>query len=180
MPAASRLAAAVVTAAALGAIAGNAAAQSPLSDTARLEGQYSLTGTITSAFHVRDETVGQTVVRSWTFSPQCAAGPCETVTLTRQRATGIDVVPLHLVAPDQYSGSGRFYAPLKCRGRRNARGQSVPFTVTVDIVNAVLEGNTPVATQITATYTNRRRINRTKCVMPPAHDAAVYQGSRSG
>lgn len=179
MRAGLRLAAAVATAAALGA-APAARAQSPLTDTARLEGQFSMTGTITSAFHVHDESVGQSVLRSWRFTPQCPSGPCQTVALTRQRSTGSDVVMLDLVGADQYSGSGRFYAPLRCRGRRVARGQAVPFTITVEITNAVIEGDTPVATQINATYTNRRRINRTRCVMPPAHDAAVYQGARSG
>jgi hypothetical protein len=155
-----------------------AQAQSPLADTARLQGQFHLTGHVTAALGVRGERVGQPVQRTWTFLPTCPVGPCRTLALVRQRATGTDRLLLGLVAADYYSGTARFYAPLRCHGRVHRRGALVPFTVTAQITNAVLGGDgIPVATEIHATYTNRSRINRTRCVAAPAHDAAAYDGS---
>ncbi len=154
-----------------------AQAQSPLTNTARLEGQFQLTGRITVARHVLGEQVGETVIRTWAFTPLCPAGPCQFVALTRQRAAGTDSLVLHLTAADHYTGTGRFYAPLRCGKRIVAEGESVPFRIKVRIVNATLVNGVAVATQLNATYTNRKRTNLTRCVAVPGHDAAVFQGS---
>jgi hypothetical protein len=159
------------------ATAGPVAARSDVSTTARLADQFQLTGRITAARHVRGERVGATVLRMWTFTPLCAAGPCKRIRLSRQRAAGVDALVLNLRRADYYVGRGRFFAPVRCGGRRYARGESVPFTVTVRITGAVLSAGTAVATRIHATYTNRRRFNRTPCVVVPGHDAAVYRGT---
>jgi hypothetical protein len=154
--------------------------QSPLADTARLQGQFHLRGHVTAAVGVRGERVGQTILRTWTFVPTCSVGPCQTLALVRERAAGTDRMLLALVAADYYSGTASFYAPLRCHGRVQRRGALVPFTVTARITNAVLGGDgIPVATEIHATYTSRSRINRTRCVAAPAHDAAAYDGSRA-
>ncbi len=158
-------------------LAASALAQSPLADTARLQGSYALTGRITTARNVRGEHSGQTVLRTWTFTPLCPTGSCQQIGLTRQRAGGSDYVVLNLTAADQYSGTGLFYAPLRCGGRTVRRGESVPFSVTVEITDATSEAGGPVATAIDSTYTNRTRHNRTRCVAPPSHDAATYSGS---
>ena len=172
----------VAAAALLSAIgfAAAARAQSPLADTARLQGQFQMAGTITAARHVRGEHVGETVQRAWTFAPLCAVGPCQQISLSRQRAAGSDNVVLTLTSADNYAGSGVFYAPLRCNGRVVHRGVSVPFTITVQITNAAIQGGVPVATQLSATYTNRSRQNLTKCVAVPGHDAAMYQGNSTG
>jgi hypothetical protein len=154
-----------------------ARAQSPLADTARLQGQFELTGRITVAKRIRGEHVGETAFRTWTFSPLCAAGPCQTVALARRRQAGTDTLVLHLVSADRYSGRGRFYVPLRC-GRRTIRhGESVPFRIGVHITAAALDGGVPVATQLTASYVSRKRKNLTRCVARPGHDAAVYTGT---
>ena len=154
-----------------------ARAQSPLADTARLQGQFELTGRITVAKRISGEHVGETVVRTWTFSPLCDAGPCPTVAVTRQRQAGTDTLVLHLVSADRYSGRGRFYVPLRCGRRTIARGESVPFKIGVQITAAALEGGVPVATQLTVSYVNRKRKNLTGCVAKPGHDSAVYTGA---
>jgi hypothetical protein len=154
-----------------------ARAQSPVGATARLEGRFQLTGRITVARHVLGERVGQTVLRTWVFTPLCPAGPCQTVALTRQRAGGTDNLVLHLTTADNYTGTGTFYAPLRCGRRGYSRGESVPFTIRVQIMSATLVGGAPVAAGLSASYTNRRRINLTRCVAVPGHDAAVYQGN---
>jgi hypothetical protein len=152
-------------------------AQAPLAGTARLEGQFQLAGQITVARHVLGERVGETVVRTWIFTPRCAAGPCRSVALTRQRATGTDKLVLHLTATNHYSGTGKFFAPLRCGNRIVRKGESVPFTIQVQITGASLVNGVPVATQVSASYTNRKRTNLTLCVAVPGHDAAVYLGS---
>ncbi len=151
--------------------------RSPLRATARLEGPFQLIGRITAARHVLGERVGQTVVRTWTFTPRCAAGPCRTVALARQRTTGTDRLVLHLTATNRYTGTGRFYAPLRCGSRVYRRGESVPFRIRVHITATALAGGVPVATALTASYTNRKRTNLTRCVAVPGHDAAVYRGT---
>jgi 3-mercaptopyruvate sulfurtransferase SseA len=119
------------------------------------------------------------VLRSWTFTPLCASGGCEQVELVRQRQRGTDAIILDLRAPDNYVGQGRFFAPLRCGGRRHARGESVPFAIAVQITNARISAGQAVATQLQATYINPRRVNRTRCVAIPGHDAAAYAGTLS-
>jgi hypothetical protein len=154
-----------------------AGAQPPLANTARLQGQFEMTGRITVAKRIRGERVGQTVLRTWMFTPLCASGPCQTVSLTRQRQAGTDTLVLHLVSANSYSGSGRFYVPLRCGRRTIPRGESVPFKIRVQITDTALEAGVPVATQLTASYVNRKRKNLTRCVAKPGHDAAVYGGT---
>jgi hypothetical protein len=66
--------------------------------------------------------------------------------------------------------------PLRCAGRLYAQGEKVPFTIDVRITLAVPFGDQSVATRVSATYVNRRRINRTPCVAALGHDAASYHG----
>ncbi len=141
--------------------AATASAQ-PVVGTARLQGRFAMTGRITLATHIRGERRGQRVLRTWTFTPLCAAGGCDQVALARQRQTGIDNVVLTLRGTNDYVGEGQFFAPLTCGGRRYARGESVSFTVTVRITAMALLGGVPVATALHATYRNPERVNRTR------------------
>jgi hypothetical protein len=141
-----------------------ALAQSP---PAALQGSLQMTGTVTVAYHVRGEHVGQVVQRTWTFTPLCAAAPCATVRLVRQRATGTDTLTLNQTGPGTYAGAGEFFAPLRCMGRIYNPGQAVPFQITVRIA---------APGQITATYVNRSRNNLTPCIGILGHDAARYTG----
>jgi hypothetical protein len=172
-----RVAAWLVTAAAVLLSAGAAAAQVDPSTTARLEGQFTVSGQITVAVHIRGEHVGQTVMRSWTFTPLCPTRGCDQVQLRRNRGGGTDSVVLNLQSPDYYVGQGRFFAPVRCGGRRHARGESVPFTISVQITGARIVSGVAVATQVQASYVNPQRVNRTRCVAIPGHDAATYTGS---
>jgi hypothetical protein len=166
------------TATAIGAGApASAFAQSAPISAARLQGRFQLAGRITTAVNVAGERRRQTFSRIWTFTPGCAAGPCTSVTLTRPRAGGSDTVVLTERKPGQYAGRGQFYAPLRCRGRVNPRGELVPFEITVTITSAVVDSSGGVlAGRINAAYTNRGRRNLTRCVEPPSHDAATYHG----
>jgi hypothetical protein len=160
-------------------VPGPAAAAAPPPPTpanARLQGQFALSGRVTVAKNVRGERVGQTVSRTWTFTPSCATGVCSTIVLVRSRAAGSDQLVLRLRAPGYYVGSGGFFAPLSCGQHTWRRGSMVPFTITVRVTTAALAGSDVVATRISATYTNRSRSNRTSCVAVLGHDAAVYTG----
>ncbi len=168
--AASLLAAFIPSAAAVTAGAGT------LSGAARLEGSFALTGRVTVAVHMKAEHRGQLVARTWSFQPLCATGPCANVQLTRQRAAGTDTLTLHRVAPNYYRGGARFLAPLGCGGQLHAAGEAVPFTITVRVTASSGSSAGPIATKIRATYTGRTRLNLTRCVLPPSHDAAVYRG----
>jgi hypothetical protein len=143
---------------------------------AQLQGTFTLSGRVTAAAGVHGEHVGQAVSRTWTFTPVCSIGICATVTLVRQRAGGTDTLKLHRHGTGNYDGRGRFYAPLQCGRRVYQHGEAVPFTVTVRITAATQTTAGPVASAITATYTNLKRTNLTPCVVPPSHDAAVYSG----
>ena len=160
----------------LAAVAAPASAQAPLTDAARLGGQFQMTGRVTVARFIPGEQVGQQVQRTWTFTPLCPSGQCQQLTLARQRAGGVDTLTLQRKSPGRYAGSGRFYAPARCGSRTNPRGVSVPFSVTVQITGAAVVGGVPVATAIHATYVNPRRVNLTRCVLVAGHDAAVYDG----
>ncbi len=166
----------LVVLAAFGAPAGATAAVNPLLAGARLEGSFLLAGRITKATNVPGEHKGQTVSRTWTFTSSCATGPCSTVDLTRPRQAGTDRLVLVRTKPGTYQAFGSFYAPLRCGGRIKRRGELVPFTVTVTVSAAAQTQFGVFATRVNATYTNQLRINRTRCVAPPANDAAKYHG----
>ena len=128
---------------------------------------------ITVAHNVIGEHVGERLGRTWTFRPLCASGACAQVQLVRNRAGGADALTLEETTPGSYAGKGLFYAPLSCAGKRYARGESVPFRITVTVT---AESTTGFATAVTATYVNRSRRNLTRCVDVPGHDAAAYTG----
>jgi hypothetical protein len=153
-----------------------AAAVNPLIAGARLEGQFLLAGRITKATNVPGEHKGQTVSRTWTFASSCTKPPCRTVNLTRPRQAGTDRLALARTTPGVYRGTGSFYAPVRCGGQTDRRGELVPFTVTVTISAAAETQFGVIATRVNATYTNPRRINRTRCVANPGSDAASYHG----
>ena len=171
----------VAEALALGALAAPpvASAQSTSQSTAeaRLQGAFQLAGRVTTAVNVRGERRGQTVNRVWTFTPQCDAGPCATVLLSRPRAGGTDTVTLTQTTPGHYAGSAQCYVGLRCAGRLYPQGELVQFRVAVAVTTAIVASDgTVVAGRINATYTNRARTNLTPCVEPPSHDAASYHG----
>ncbi|HWE32205.1 MAG TPA: hypothetical protein VG410_01900 [Solirubrobacteraceae bacterium] len=140
---------------------------------ARVEGQFSMEARITVAKNVTREHVGERLGRTWTFHPLCASGACAQVQLVRNRAGGADVLTLSQTTPGSYAGNGLFYAPLACAGKTYARGESVPFRITVTIT---AESTAGIATAVKATYVNRSRRNLTRCVDIPGHDAATYTG----
>jgi hypothetical protein len=144
---------------------------------ARLQGQFLLSGRVTTAVRVRGERAGQRVTRSWGFASPCPVGPCPTLLLVRQRAAGGDSLVLQQRGPGYYTGSGSFYVPLRCGGRTYPAGELVPFSIAVRVMRAAPDAfGTLVATAISARYTNRYRRNLTPCVAVTGHDAALYQG----
>ncbi len=143
---------------------------------ARLEGGYILKGRVTVATAVRGEHVGEHLTRRWTFTPTCSIGSCPRVGLTRGRRGAAHELVLRRVAPGRYRGSGVFYRPLRCGRRLYQRGEKAPFTIRVRITAAVDFDGVIVATAIHARYVNRKRINLTRCVLPPARESAVYRG----
>jgi hypothetical protein len=154
-----------------------AAVPSPAPETARLQGPFDLAGRITVATRVLGERRGQSFLRTWTFLPTCAEGPCDAVVLIRQRAGGSDRLTLVRQTPGMYAGTGRFIAPLRCGRRTYAKGQSVPFKITVQVTEAAaLSSGAVIAKRVSATYTNSTRTNLTPCFAVLGHDAATYHG----
>ena len=151
--------------------AGSAAAQSPATD-ALLTGTFQMSGRVTVAHNVRGEQVGQVVTRTWTFTPECSAAPCDAVQLVRGRADGTDSVMLQRTHTGSYAGAGVFYAPLRCSGRIYPHGQEIPFRITVRVTAT----NGTAASTIDATYVNRERTNLTPCIGVLGHDSARYVG----
>jgi hypothetical protein len=134
-------------------------------------------GTVTVAKNIRGERRGQEAMRAWTFTSACAAGECPTIRLVRHRTGGIDRLKLKRRSAGYYTGTGLFYAPLRCASKDVRKGESVPFTITVRIMGAELLKGIDTASAVHATYTNRSRTNLTRCVAIPGHDAAVYNGT---
>ena len=56
-------------------------------------------------------------------------------------------------------------------------GSFVPYRITVTVVAVQQVQGDSFASRLAATYTNRRRIDRTICPIGPSHDAARYTGS---
>jgi hypothetical protein len=158
------------------AVAPSASAKPP---SARLQGSFAMSGHVTTAVHVKGEYAGEPVSRTWTFAPLCAAGPCARISLTRSRAGGADTLTLKLQPSGRYEGTERFYVPVGCAGHVHPHGEAAPFTISVVITATQTTSAGTVATGIKATYTNRKRVNLTRCVALPSHDAAVYAGTLS-
>ena len=162
----------------LGAGAGGAAAQPAPGAEARLGGTFQLTGRVTAAHDVRGEQVGEVVLRTWTFTPLCVTGPCAQVRLFRGRANAGDTLILTQGTPGHYSGTGLFFAPLKCAGTVYSAGEEVPFTINVQVTaTTTAPDGTVLAQQISATYVNKSRLNLTRCVIVLGHDSARYTGT---
>ena len=153
-----------------------AAASVPPFPDARLQGTFQLAARVTAAHAVNGEHVGQTIARVWSFSSTCPTGQCAQIALVRSRGAASDSLTLRRTGPGRYSGNGSFSLPLRCAGRLYPQGEKVPFTINVRITLAVPFGDQSVATRVSATYVNRRRINRTPCVAALGHDAASYHG----
>jgi len=147
----------------------------------RLEGMFLMAGRVSVATRIPGERVGQTVLRTWTFIAPCPVGTCISAVLVRTRGSGggRDTLTLRRRNPGYYTGSGRFYAPLRCGIKTYPRGELVPFTITVRITSAT-PGADPTATRINATYANRSRTNLTPCFSVLGHDAADYHGHLLG
>jgi hypothetical protein len=157
-----------------------AATAGAAAEAARLQGTWSVHGRVTRADGVRGEHKGQRVRRSWTFQSTCAAGPCRTVSLSRERSLRqVDRLVLTRAAPRRYVGHGRFYVRLRCGGRTYPRGGVAYETVRVTISASATVQSTPFATAIRADYTNPRRVNRTPCAGNLGRDAGTYSGTLS-
>lgn len=147
---------------------------------ARLQGVFVMSGLITEAVNTGGEHRGEVVRRTWTFTSPCPAGACPTVELNRTRNRTlpplVDQLVLRRRSPAFYSGTATFLAPMVCGGQRYAKGEAVPFSITVRVTAAQTIGGQVLATGVRAFYRNPKRIGLTKCVTVPAHDAARYAG----
>jgi hypothetical protein len=147
---------------------------------ARLQGVFVMSGLITDAVNTGGEHRGEVVRRTWTFISRCPTGACPTVELTRTRNRTlpplVDQLVLRRRSPGFYSGTSTFIAPMVCAGQRYAKGEAVPFSVTVRVTAARTVGGQVLATGLRAFYRNPKRIGLTKCVTAAAHDAARYTG----
>lgn len=148
----------------------------PLLAAARLQGVFAMNGTITRAVGVPDERRGQAVQRLWNFTALCQTGACAAVQLLRPHEGGADRILLKRRGPGLYKGVGSFIAPASCRGVSYRKGMLVPFTISVRITAFGVLGPLVQVTRLRATYTNRKRINLTRCVAAPSSDAADYGG----
>jgi PKD repeat protein len=158
--------------------AGPARAAAGVAD-ARISASFLMHGRIVTAVRVRGERPGQAVTRRWTFTGlSCAGSVCPRLSLRRQRsADRFDRVTLSRIGIGSYAGSGQFYSALMCRGRLVPRGLVVPYRITVQVAQVAAIEGIGFASQLTATYTNLRRIDRTRCPIGPSHDAAQYTGA---
>lgn len=145
---------------------------------ARLVGTYQMTGRVTAARNVRGEHVGEAVQRTWSFTPLCVTGPCAQVRVFRARANATDTLILTQTSPGRYSGAGKFFAPLKCGGTVYSAGEEVPYEIKLTITaTTTAPDGTVIASQISATYVNKLRLNLTRCVIVLGHDSARYTGT---
>jgi PKD repeat protein len=148
---------------------------------ARVTATFVMRGQIVTAVRVSGEHRGQTVTRQWTLAGlSCRASVCQRLSLRRERsAHRFDRLVLTRIGRGRYAGRSRFYAALGCRGRTYPRGELVPYRITVTVTHAVAIEGIGFASNLTATYTNLTRTDRTPCPIGPSHDAARYTGLAS-
>jgi hypothetical protein len=155
------------------------AAPTPGVADARITTTYLMQGRIVAAVRVRGEHAGQAVTRRWTFTGvDCAGSVCRRLILRRRRAAHrVDRLTLTRVGVGSYTGAGRFTSALRCVGRRYPHGLVVPYTIAVHVNQTVSVEGIAFASQLSAVYANRRRIDRTPCPLGPSHDEAWYVGA---
>jgi hypothetical protein len=148
---------------------------------ARVISAFVMHGRIITAVRVHGEHRGQGVTRHWSFTGQsCLGNVCPRLLLRRERsAHRYSRLVLSRVGIGRYAGHGRFYAGLRCRGRTDPRGEVVPYRMTVTVTGAVAIQGVEFAQRLTASYTNLKRIDHTRCPVGPSHDAARYTGVAS-
>jgi hypothetical protein len=163
-----------------GLVAAPTAGGAGLLASARLQGVFAMSGRVTEAVNAGREHRGEIVRRTWTFTSTCPAGACPTVALTRTRnRTGpplTDQLVLYRRSPGFYFGTATFLAPVRCAGRGYAKGEAVPFSITVRVTAAQTVAGQVLASRVRAFYRNPQRIGLTKCLSAPAHEAARYTG----
>jgi PKD domain len=144
----------------------------------RIQGTFTMTGTLTAAVDVFGERPGERVDRRWSFFPQCARGTCRRVQLKRRRSGRhiLDVVMLARQPSGLYLGQSTFWIPLQCAGQVESHGGLAAETIAVRVTRTQLIGTTRFATAISASYTNPSRTNLTHCPGGIGHDAASYTG----
>lgn len=180
MPGRVKSARRTAAAAALAALAATAVAGAADPVDARIDGQFRMKGTITRADHVRGEHEGQTVKRNWEFTSKCDVGPCGSVVLHRHRgANKVDRLVLDRKGPGEYSGKGKFFFPIRCAGRVHKKGGEARVRIDVTVTAATLVDGQLTADEVSAKYTNPRRINHTQCTNGSlGRDGASYTGTR--
>lgn len=135
-------------------------------------------GVVTSAVNVRGERRGERVNRKWVLhSRGCKLSVCPRLLLTRNRGKirGSFVI-LRRVGVGHYRGSGDFWAPLECLGRRHRLGSFAPYTINLWVFRLKQLGGIRYATGVNATYVNRTRTDNTRCPLGLVSDAARYSG----
>ena len=150
---------------------------------ARVEGRFTMRTVITTAVNVRGEHRGERLTRTWRIRPSgCRGDVCERLHLRRTRGLGRRLwLTLHRVRGGAYVGGGRFFVALSCHGRVDPRGAVAPYTIRLRVTATRTVGGVRFARRLSATYVNRRRIDRTRCAMAPSYDGARYRGRlRSG
>lgn len=145
---------------------------------ARFGGTFVMRGVVTSAVNVRGERRGERVNRKWVVhSRGCKLSVCPRLLLTRNRGSvrGSFAI-LRRVGVGHYRGSGSFWAPLECLGRRHRLGDFVPYTINLWVFSDEEIGGIRYATGVNATYVNRTRTDNTRCPLGLVSDAARYSG----
>ncbi len=150
---------------------------------ARVQGRFTMRTVVTSAVNVRGEHRGERLTRTWRIHPsRCLGDVCQVLHLQRTRGYGRRLwLTLHLSPDGSWIGHGSFFVALSCRGRIHRHGARVPYTIRLRVGATRTLGAIRFARSLRATYVNRRRIDRTRCAIPPSYDAARYTGRlRSG
>jgi PKD repeat protein len=143
---------------------------------ARLQGTWTMNGTVTRADNVRGERKGQKLKRTWTFTSSCASGACSKVSLRRERSNKqFDKLTLKRSGAT-YSGAGKFYVRLKCNGRTYNRGGIAYYTIRVTPTKTRTVQSKVFATRVKAAYNNTKRVNKTPCAGSIGRDAGSYTG----
>jgi PKD repeat protein len=163
-----------------GALAGTGGTTAAGGAGARLQGTWTMSGTVTRADGVRGERKGQKVKRTWSFTSSCASGACSTVRLRRERSSKhFDKLTLKRAGSAGYKGSGRFYVRLRCNGRTYSRGGIAYYRIGLTMTQSRTVQGKRFAIAFRANYNNTRRVNKTPCAGSLGRDAGSYTGKHA-
>ena len=144
----------------------------------RLEGKFTMKGTVTKSVNITGEKQGDRFTRTWTFKPSCAQGVCAKVGLKRTLKDGSTDSLQLLWNGSRYVGKKTSKADGYCSGKVVPKNDTIKVRITVDVTSTLVRKGVHVSTKANAHYDSHHTID-CGTNSGTARSVASYTGKRT-